>query len=191
MVELKGDRDRTAVYILCFPHDKRYVGITWNPEIRLKSHARGKGPSAKWIRKHGLPKMVVVGWFGRLEAESIEKYLIERLGSLYPGGWNLVEGGLSGRRASETTRRRISRIQTGRKLSEETKARMRVSHKNRKPISEETRRRISVSAKRRGVAPEVVAALVKARPNQTFSKETRQKLSVAGKRQWARRKEVL
>lgn len=84
------------------------------------------------------------------EMNALEKSYIQEYSSLYPNGYNLTTGGNNGQHVEET-KKKISEAQKGqknhmygKKASEETKRKMRESHKNRPKIyTEEYRKKMS------------------------------------------------
>jgi hypothetical protein len=90
----------------------------------------------------------------------------------------------TGRKASLEHRMKISESHKGKSFSEETKAKMSASAKNRKPISDESRAKMSASRKGMNKAPKSLEhkeKLSKAQSGKKLSIETREKLSQIGK----------
>lgn len=156
--------------IYCIEHrasGKRYVGSAANLDRRFKKHIKQLENGT-----HHSPKLQAA--WNKYGADAFDFIILllcpvdqllqreqEELDIL-----DTVEFGYNISRFADAPMR-------GRSQSEETKAKMRESHKNRAPISEETRERLRESARLRE----------KAKKEQGFevSEETRQKLSVSGK----------
>lgn len=114
-----------------------------------------------------------------LELCEYEKYFIKTIGTMLPKGYNLTKGGdgIGGYRFSEDTKRKMSLLRKGKKLSEETKAVISASkkgipnkgHKGRSH-SKETKVKISNS--------------LKGRKNGPLSEELKKKLSIIAKKRY-------
>ena len=148
------------LYRLEFSSGKSYIGITEStPELRFKDH---KGSAIKrgskclvhkaW-RKHGEPQLIVLAVVENKHLRSAEQKAIQVFGTMVPGGYNMTPGGeiapssipeiaakiaigRTGKRHSEETKARISKLKTGipspRKgatHSDESKAKMSASRK--------------------------------------------------------------
>ena len=150
-------------------NNKAYIGISVHEPTqgRIKEHLAGRGNRiiANAVKKYGKDAFT----YEILEANVFDEFLpdlevayIANYNTVAPHGYNLDSGG-SHAIPSESTRRKMSKAQTGRIISEET--RRKISEANKNP-SEETRRKLSEAGKRK-----------------TFSAETRRKLSEAAKGQ--------
>lgn len=129
-------------------------------EDRWKSHlnAAKSGSTYRFhqaLRKHGEDAFEYVILESCVNADELvdtERRLICLFGTKnYALGYNMTDGGegASGRVISEETRERHRQAQRGKKHSEETKAKMRESHRNRPPITDETRQKLREHAKRK------------------------------------------
>ena len=108
------------IYMLTFPSEKSYIGQTIRDiHKRLEEH---QWPNSKCvavynaIKKYGWEK-VKIDWY-EVPNEDLNKHeelMVEVLGTLSPGGYNLREGGGSKGRPSEETKEKISESMTGEK----------------------------------------------------------------------------
>jgi group I intron endonuclease len=133
---------------------KSYIGQTTRPiEKRLEEHETGRSNGCRAIynaiQYHGWDKFEKD--YYECPDEDLDKHeelMIEVLGTLAPGGYNLKEGG-DNRKMSGETKQKMSESHLGKKLSEETKqklSKLRLGDKNHmwgKPKSEETKQRHS------------------------------------------------
>lgn len=123
---------------------------------------------------------------------------------------NKALGGYSGSAGtvvSDATRAKMSKAQTGRKHTEESKKKMSESWKSREPVSqetkdkisatltgrklsEETKQKLSKSGKGRVISEQGRRNMAKAKIGHAVSDETKQKISESKKLYWARRKEA-
>ncbi len=176
-----------AVYRLSFPNGKGYIGVTANPERRLKEHERANTLVGCAIRKHGLPALQVLAVCTRDYAYDFEYKAVRGFDTLVPRGYNLVNGGiggLSGREVSTTTREKMSKAQKGHPCSEETRRKLGESHRG-KQFSAETKAKISVALKGKKKSAKHRANISKARMGVKVgpvSEETRRKISEANRR---------
>ena len=124
------------IYMLTFPSEKSYIGQTIRDiHERLKEHPVKPGCAAVYnaIQKYGWEK-VEKEWY-EVPDEDLNKHeelMIEVLGTLSPGGYNLVEGGGSKGRPSEESKQKMREAQSGEKAywfgktrTEEVKQKMR------------------------------------------------------------------
>jgi group I intron endonuclease len=125
------------IYMLTFPSEKSYIGQT-NRDIhkRLEEHQL---PSSNCvavynaIQKYGWEK-VKIDWY-EVPDEDLNKHeelMVEVLGTLSPGGYNLREGGGSSGKLSEETKQKMSEAQSGEK-----------NHMYGKTLSDEAKQKIS------------------------------------------------
>ena len=88
--------------------------------------------------------------------DAAEKLMVKKLGTRYPGGYNLTDGGEGGNgggyKHSEESKLKMSKSQKGKKRSEEFKKRVSEVHTGRKD-SEETRKKRSDAQKKRWQNP--------------------------------------
>jgi group I intron endonuclease len=146
------------VYEHVFPNGKRYIGITsQEPENRWKG---GKGyfknpQMQRAIRKYGwehIAHNILACDVTKEDAESMEIELIARYKSNDPKcGYNICSGGCVNV-PTESSRKKISKAQTGNKIwlgrkhSEESKKKIALSKQS---ISEETRLKMSAARAKR------------------------------------------
>lgn len=142
------------VYLLtCIPTGQCYVGITllrlpqrWRQHVALARRKGRDGALQQAIRKHGEGafELAEIRSVQGLEAACLaEREEISRLGTMWPGGLNMNEGGgvRAGFRHSEETIRKMKAAAVGRVLSAETKAKLAAAAK-RQWNDEELRARL-------------------------------------------------
>ncbi|AGE57666.1 GIY-YIG catalytic domain-containing endonuclease [Acanthocystis turfacea Chlorella virus NTS-1] len=129
------------IYRLTSPSGKTYIGQTICPiEERLRGHKKkSSGCVAIYnaIQHHGWENMTKE-WY-EVPDEDLnfyEEMLVALLGTLAPGGYNLREGGGSGGKMSEESRRKMSEAQRGEK-----------SHLYGKPMSDDRKQKIGIAQK--------------------------------------------
>lgn len=120
------------IYILTSPNGKSYIGQTTRLiEKRLEEHRDGKSKACRAIynaiKLHGWENFEI-DWYYCPDDDlnKHEELMIEVLGTLAPGGYNLREGGGNGN-LSEETKGKIRESNVGKKHSEESKQKMRKS----------------------------------------------------------------
>ena len=108
------------IYRLTFPSKKSYIGQTIRDiEKRFQAHqypSSGCVAVCNAIQKYGWEK-VEKEWY-EIPDEDLnfyEEMLVALLGTLSPGGYNLMEGGGSKGRSSEETKKKISEANLGEK----------------------------------------------------------------------------
>lgn len=191
-----------VVYVLLFPTNKTYVGIT------------SRSPTARWGRGYGYKNQPVFedvqayGWdsverfilansLTRNEAEVLEKEAISVLDSCNPeNGYNKQTGGFSGYHIIEETKEKMRISCSGWKQTTEAKKRISESKKGlpRKSgwhHSEETRQKIGESNRGKKRSAEVCARLSEQRRGRThrgatMTPEWREKIS-KGRREYFRK----
>ena len=130
------------IYQLTFPNGKSYVGQTIGTVAgRLKNHRRDRSFVGNALRKHGEPEVTILHECNdRDELDEQEVFWIEKLGTLYPDGYNLEPGGRSFR-ATDESRARMSKAQSERFADPNQRA----AHADaiRAGITAETRARMS------------------------------------------------
>lgn len=88
--------------------------------------------------------------------DAAERLMVKKIGTRYPGGYNLTDGGEGGNgggyKHSEESKLKMSKSQKGKKRSEEFKKRVSEVHTGRKD-SEETRKKRSDAQKKRWQNP--------------------------------------
>lgn len=139
-----------TVYMLTSPDGKRYIGVTSRSLKRRWSNGKGYMPASR-IRKaideigwDSFEKEVIATGVGKEEAYDMERRLIIDYQTKDPShGYNIADGGEypSGWHASEERKRQISMQMRGRKLSPETREKLRQSNMRRE-VTEETREKM-------------------------------------------------
>ena len=105
--------------MLTFPSEKSYIGQTIRDiHERLKEHPVKPGCAAVYnaIQKHGWEN-VKIDWY-ECPDEDLNKHeelMIEVLGTLSPGGYNLREGGGATGKLSEETKQKMREAKSGEK----------------------------------------------------------------------------
>lgn len=134
------------VYCIYFKNGKRYVGIEAKNGARIKFHSRGYNSKSKnpqlvtrAISKHGWDTCkwrYLVTNASKEDAGKLEKFFIKQFQTQdRDKGYNICPGGRggSGYPVSEETRKKLSIINTGKKLSSETREKMRIAQSRPKP----------------------------------------------------------
>jgi len=109
------------IYILTSPKGKSYIGQTIRPiEVRLEEHRTGRSKGCRGvynaIQYHGWENFVI-DWY-ECPDEDLNKHeelMVEVLGTLSPGGYNLREGGGNRGKPSEESKQKMSEAQRGEK----------------------------------------------------------------------------
>lgn len=124
-----------ALYSLTFPNGKRYLGISTNPRKRLRLHKKyalsgSKFAVHKAIRRFGFEavrqQILVVGpreFILDMEAKAIAAFQTRK--AAY--GYNMSAGGQANPMDNPLSRQKMARSLTGRKDSDDVKARKRAS----------------------------------------------------------------
>lgn len=172
-----------VVYIATNKQDgRKYVGQTikgLRERLRIHFKERPGIPFSEDLKKHGTDGFVFEQIMYSADAlDEWEKYFIGKFNTVYPGGYNLTEGGKRAYRCSGESKRRNANGHVGKKLSEEHKEKLRkysgVNHPcYGKTLSEETKRKISLAHE--GM-------------KKPISKETIEKIREAKLRYWANRR---
>jgi group I intron endonuclease len=180
---------------------KYYIGFTAFPKRRWVAHKYSASTGDPWVLSRAIRKYGVENFIFRVrrsyktkqEVTKAEIALIKKMRTVIPNGYNMVSGGLGG-------------AVKGRRVSEETKAKMRLAAVFRRPATaverkatsvrmlkrfrnKKERLKLSVAGKRRFTKPEERAKLSRALKGRIISTETRAKMSVAGKRRYSDPKE--
>ncbi|AGE52835.1 GIY-YIG catalytic domain-containing endonuclease [Paramecium bursaria Chlorella virus CZ-2] len=175
------------IYMLTFPSEKSYIGQTIRDiHKRLEEHQWSSSKCvavSRAIKKYGWEN-VKIDWY-EVPDEDLNKHeelMVEVLGTLAPGGYNLMEGGGSKGRPSEETKQKLSEANSGEKhpmygksLSEETKQKISEAQSGEKAywygktLSEESKQKMSEA--RSGEKHPMYG--------KTLSEETKKKLSDA------------
>ena len=95
----------------------------------------------------------------------IERFWIKVMGTRYPNGYNIEEGGSTKGTVSDSTRQKLRVANLGKKVSDETKAKIGLSSRGRYP-SEETRAKLR-AARNKQIPPML---------GKTTSEETKEKI---------------
>lgn len=145
-----------TVYMHVFPNGKKYIGITKDDVVERWKN--GFGYKTQFV----FTAIVKYGWdniehrilytnLTKKEAMQKERELIEEHRSLLnENGYNVDFGG-DGHFHSEETRKKISKSKTGRKVSEETKEKLRIA------MTDERKRKMQeASAKKCSIAVECI-----------------------------------
>lgn len=198
-----------SVYKLTAPSGKCYIGMTkqsverrWNSGHAYKHNEHLQNAIAKYGWDN-FSKEVLFTSTSKTEAEKVERFLIAKYNSTdRQNGYNILPGGNVSDGHSEETKRKISesvkKLQTdevrarksrdgkGRKMSDETRRKVRqanIGNQNAKGCtrSPETRAKMSAAQKLRYRSPEARAKLSASQKGRYFSQETRAKMSAAKK----------
>lgn len=189
----KSKKEMGHVYIVTNKlNGKIYIGQTIRSiQTRLKEHQLESSKCRAFagaIKKHGW-KNFHIEWYECSvdELNKHEKWMIQLMGTLSPGGYNLMEGGGSGGKRSEETKRKISEAQLGKIVSEEIRQKISEALRGEKhPMwgehhSEETKRKISESQLGISKSDEARQKMSESHIGKTRSKESRQKQSESTK----------
>lgn len=141
------------IYIKTSPNGKSYIGQTTRTlEERFKEHQKESSKCSGFvsaISKYGWDNFTTDYYeCPDDELNRHERWLIRLMGTLTPDGYNLTEGGSSGKR-SEETKKKISKALQGKTKSEETKTKMSEAQLGEKSYwygktkSEETKKKMS------------------------------------------------
>ena len=144
------------IYTLTSPSRKKYIGQTTRPiEQRFDDHQKknsGCKAISGAIEKYGWDNFIVDYYeCPDDELNKHERWLVELMGTLAPGGYNLREGGGSRGRLSEETKKKMSESKTGNHHTEESKKKMSDAnsgekHPNYGKIrSEDTKKKLSIA----------------------------------------------
>lgn len=176
----------------------RYIGVTKNPEARLKEHSRPKEKYVSYINRainlHGKDnfdfKVLLIS--DRQYCLDMEAKLVEAYDCLVPNGYNMCAGG----RGRLQFHKGENHPQYGKRPSEESIEKMRkaLTGKKQAPMPENAKQAISESAKSQWADPEQrdkkLAGMQKAHDanrgrKRPFSEEHRQSHVARMKAQWA------
>jgi group I intron endonuclease len=162
------------IYKITSPTGRTYVGKTVNPKARFNQyknlHCKNQKLLIKSLSKHGFDahKTEILQVVDANLSEYWEQYWIRACNS-YKGfnnaGMNLTMGGEGaiGRKQSEATKKKISKIKLGSKLSQETK------------------NKISAAGRLRKHSPETISKILKSRGKWYHTEEAKQKMSASKK----------
>lgn len=139
-----------GIYSITFENGKRYIGQSVNIRSRLQYHQRGAKNGKDWpvyraMRKHEFTfEVLCVCPADQLNA--MEREHIASFNTVVPNGYNLIDGGGQQGRLHESTKQKLSIAHKGKHLSEEHKAKLRIT--NRRPHTDETKRVLAEKNKR-------------------------------------------
>jgi group I intron endonuclease len=135
-----------------------YIGVTKYPKHRMNAHACYKIPTKSIIKnaikKYGRDKFTLQILITSTQeyCYEMEHKAIESYNTLKPNGYNICTGGMGaigifgekngmyGRKHSPETLEKMRQIKLGKKLSEETKLKMGISHTGGKKTPEQCRK---------------------------------------------------
>jgi len=166
----------------------KYIGVTKNPKVRFRGHAfhstKKRSILKNAIKKHGVDKfkMEIICVSTQDYCYEMEAKAIEMVCTLTPSGYNICTGGrgakglfgelngMHGRTKELHPHYGKPGYNLGRKLSEETKEKMRLSHKGQKrtPATCEKIRQISLNR-----SSELLAKMAEAR-RQAFARKKKE-----------------
>jgi len=133
------------VYIYTSPIGKQYVGQTWYEERRKTAHTKAKGRCPAFhlaVRKYGYDnfqyEVLHKDIKTQAEMDQLEMQEIAIHNTISPNGYNLSEGGSSGRMCEEA-RKKISDARMGMQFTDEHRANLR---KAKEFVSPETRQKM-------------------------------------------------
>jgi group I intron endonuclease len=139
-----------VIYKHTAPNGKAYIGQTNNYQARTNRHKWTNNQCrafANAINKYGWDSFthhILIDELSLQEANDWESFYIFIYNTLSPNGYNLRSGG-NNSTPCEETKRILSERNKGKKHSDESKAKMSLSQKNRLPATEETRKKISLA----------------------------------------------
>ena len=178
-----------------FPSGKAYIGVTSNLKRRLIQHKYNKQtPVGFAFSKYGSGNVTVLAICDEEYAYDLERRAIEVFNTLVPHGYNLMKGGMGGRRMSEETCLKMSQSHTGKIMAQESKDKLSASKKgiNRPPFSKEWCHNLSLSKMGKTYTPsdEHRKAICEAKRGKKLgpmSDQQKQRISEAQKARWAQR----
>lgn len=174
------------IYALSNPITKevRYVGKTNNPSLRLSMHILEKANTKKsaWIKsleKKGLkPEMEILEEMPH-EPDSLwqeaERFYISYFRFLGMRLTNADDGGVSGCKRDEETKKKISASNMGKKMSPQAIEKMKATKRER--MNDETRKRLAMAQLGKKQSPETIAKRAAAMRGRAVSEETKRKIS--------------
>ncbi|ABU44186.1 hypothetical protein AR158_C641L [Paramecium bursaria Chlorella virus AR158] len=187
------------IYTLTSPSRKKYTGQTTRSiEERFKDHKKKSGSCkaiSGAIQKYGWDNFVVDYYeCPDDELNKHERWMIELMGTLSPGGYNLREGGGAIGKLSDETKQKMSEAHTEKIPSEQTRQKMSESKKGEKNHNygkspgEETKQKMSKAQRGDkghwyGISPkeETRQKISEALIGITRTDETKQKMSESKK----------
>ena len=124
-----------------------YVGKTTRPlNVRIKEHCRQKNSSLidRAIQKHGIQNFrveILEECETQEQLNEREIFWIAEFNCKYPNGYNLTDGGDGLTGCPESTRQKLSKINTGKKMSDEFRAKLSIKQTEIANRPEEKKRR--------------------------------------------------
>ena len=202
-----------TLYRLTFSNGKMYIGITsralkhrfWDHIQASRARKNKSVLYAAW-RKHGEPKLEVLGEFTELGAlRAAERDAVQQFKTMVPHGYNMTPGGDSNpmdvpeiaRRVGDINkgwvftdehRRNLSAARTGKPLQAQHRANISAGQLGNR-CTQETKDKIAAKARGRPVSEATRAiwsAQRKGVSTGPMSEETKRKLSVAKRAHWER-----
>jgi group I intron endonuclease len=178
--ELAGVRDMIIYKIENRINNKIYIGQTiYGVNQRILGHLKAKSYIGSALRKYGIESfnILVIDYTSTKEMlDEREKYWIEVLGSKFPNGYNLTDGGegTSGFTMPEGTKEKLRVINLGKHLSESTKQKISDAGKNN--YTDERRRKVSEANKGKIISEEHKKIISRCRKGQVMSEEQKNKI---------------
>jgi len=170
------------------PSGRSYVGQTVDYKRRCWDHQEKAGPAFdNAIKKHGwgnFTHRVLIDGLTIAEANELEEFFIDWLGSMVPGGYNLHTGGGNSKPGAET-RAKIGAASKGksyckgRVASPETRAKIGAASKARArlPCSTETKEKIRIANTGNIQTAETRAKIAAFQKGKIISADHRKKMS--------------
>jgi group I intron endonuclease len=187
-----------AVYQLSFPNGKGYIGVTTDLKRRLWEHEHRDTLVGRATKKYGAPELQILAICLEEYAYDLERKAVITFKTLHPDGYNLMDGGVGGRKMSIATRQKMSESHTGMAMSSETRQKLSETKTKLglKPWlgrlhSEATKRKIAESLRGKQHSAETREKISKSKTGVKtgpMSEETRRKISEGQRRAHARRR---
>lgn len=189
-------------------NEKYYIGISNDPDRRLRNHKYSDTYIGCAIRKYGVDDFEIIDQTELYEiAFELEKKHIKKFNTLVPNGYNLTEGGENppsweGKQHSEKTKKKISESNKGKHhLSLEQRKKLRDSHTPESYVKLSAAKKgkknpkLSIICKGKKHSPETIAKMRiqhKGENNSFYgkhhSRESKTKISIACKKHWENKK---
>ncbi len=193
-------KENTLVYRLSLPNGKSYIGVTTDLERRLSEHRCRDTLIGRAIRKHGEPSVQVLVICSEDTAYDIERKAVLAFNTLHPNGYNLMGGGMGGRKVSHRTRKQMSESHTGltmppevRQKISDTRIRKGLKSWLGRKHSEATKAKIAEAGRKRRHSVETRNRISKSKTGVKrgpVSEETRRKISEGQRQAHARRRVI-
>lgn len=187
-----------AVYHLSFLNGKGYIGVTTDLKRRLWEHEHRDTLAGRASRKYGTPKLQVLAVCLGEYAYELERKAVAAFKTLHPDGYNLMDGGVGGRKMSAATRQKMSESHTGftmppetRQKVSETRIGLRLKPWLGRLHSAATKRKMAESQRGKRHSVETREKISKSKTGVSIgpmSDETRRKISEGQRRAHARRR---